>query len=196
MICKVIDDLFDGMYLYQIDNHIREIPLYTNNIANRTTFPYEMKGSHRLMGSRLFQRKSLNEVSIYSDKAEPFFNILQVIEKKLNAFFYLEEIALNVQHSGCDGTTHVDSPDPNDITILMMTTPEWNKEWGGQFQLTSPDGETVIEEHEYVPGRVIIIPSKHPHRGLAASEPYVYRSSVVWRVTPLDYYLRKTYPGG
>ncbi len=195
MICTVIDDLFDGMYLYQVEQKISEIPLYTTNIANRKTWPYGTKGSHRLLGCRLFQRENMNSVKEYTEHSQIFFEILTKIEEELKAYFYLHEISLNVQHCGCDGTTHRDSADNSDLTILMMTNAEWNKELGGQFQLTSADGETVIEEHEYVPGRIIILPSKHPHRGLGPTETYVYRSSVVWRVAPLDTYLRNNYHG-
>ena len=194
MICKVLDDLFDGMYLHQIEKHISEIPLYTNNIANRTTWPYGTKGSHRLLGSRLFHRESMNSIKEYSEHAKPFFEILQQIEEKLNAYFYLHEIALNVQHEGCNGTTHTDSASSHDYTILMMTNAEWDSSQGGQFQLTTKDGD-VVEEYEYIPGRVIMLPSKHPHRGLGPIGEYVYRSSIVWRVTPLDTYLRLNYSG-
>ena len=195
MICKVIDGLFDTIYLHQIAGHISEIPLSYNNMANRKTWPYGLEGTHRLLGRKLFNRESLNSVTEYSDQAEPFFKILTKIEDELKAYFFLHQISLNVQHTNCHGTTHSDSPDPNDITLLMMTNAEWKQEWGGQFQLTSSDGEEVIEEHEYVPGRVLVVPSQHPHRGLGPTEQYIYRTSIVWRVTPLDYYLRKNFQG-
>ena len=194
MICKVFDNLFDGMYLHQIEQHVSEIPLYANNVANRTTWPYGTKGSHKLFGDILFQRESLNSIKKYSKYAEPFFEILEHIEEELKTNFFLHAISLNVQHEGCDGTTHRDSANSNDFTILMMTNAEWNSSWGGQFQLTTMDGN-VVEEHEYVPGRVIVLPSEHPHRGLGPTEAYVYRSSVVWRVTPLDQYIRNNPEG-
>lgn len=193
MICQVIDGLFDQLYIHQVDALIRDIPLSTNNIANRKTWPFGNEGSHRLLGQILFDRSSMNNIKILKPECETFFKMFEVIENNLKAYFYLSQISLNVQHSGCDGTTHCDSPDPFDHTILLMTNSVWEKEWGGQFQLI--ENNEVIEEHEYVPGRVIVLPSKHPHRGLGPSQPYVYRSSVVFRVTPLDYHLRKSYPG-
>ena len=195
MICKVLDNLFDGMYLHQIEQHISDIPLYSTNVANRKTFPYGTKGTHRLLGNRLFERESINTIKNYSDHVKPFFEILTVIERELSTYFFLHEISLNVQHEGCDGTAHIDSASNDDFTILMMTNAEWNSSWGGNFQLTSTDGD-VMEEYEYVPGRVIVLPSKHPHRGLGPTEAYVYRSSVVWRVTPLEQYLRNNFEGG
>ena len=195
MICKILDDQFDKLYLHQIAGHIGEIPLSYNNIANRTTWPYEFEGTHKLLGCKLFQRgNGINRITTCHEKVEPFFNILERLEEVLSAYFMCNQIGLNVQYQGFDGTTHTDSADPNDITLLMMTNPEWDSSWGGQFQLTDKDGEHVVEEHEYVPGRIIILPSKHPHRGLAPTVPHVYRTSIVWRVTPLDYYLRKNFP--
>ncbi len=194
MICTVIDDLFDQVYIHQIDALTKDIPLCTNNIANRSTYPFGTVGTHRLLGQILFNRDDINTITTLKPECDEFFRILKVIEKHLKAYFYCSQITMNVQHSGCDGTTHVDSPDPNDYTILLFTCGTWKQEWGGQFQLCTPDGE-VVEEHEYIPGRVILVPSKHPHRGLGPTEPYVYRSSVAFRVTPLDHHLRKNYQG-
>ena len=154
MICQVIDGIFDQLYIHQVDSLIRDIPLSTNNIANRKTWPYGNEGSHRLLGQILFDRSSINNIKTLKPETETFFKMFEVIEDKLKAYFYLSQISLNVQHSGCDGTTHCDSPDSYDHTILLMTNSIWEKEWGGQFQLIEND--KVIEEHEYVPGRVIL----------------------------------------
>lgn len=190
MICQVIDGLFDELYIHQLDSMIREIPVYTNNIANRSTWPFGNEGSHRLYGNMLFHRKSLNNITILHESTNTFFEVFEMLEQKLNTHFYLSQISLNIQHTGCDGTTHCDSDDNTHYTIMLMTNSIWKPEWGGQFQLTSDDGEIVIEEHEYKPGRVIIIPSTHPHRGLGPKEKYVYRSTVVFRVTPLNLWNR------
>lgn len=185
MKCKIIDGVFDDIYIHQIDSMIRDIPVCSNNVANRSTFPFGQEGTHRLLGQVLFDRKSLNRISVLHESVAIFFDIFEMLEKKLNTKFYLSQISLNVQHTGCDGTTHRDSDNPNDYTIMIMTNSKWESHWGGQFQLTSADGKDVIEEHEYKPGRIIVIPSAHPHRGLGPTEKYVYRSTVVYRVTPL-----------
>ena len=44
--------------------------------------------------------------------------------------------------------------------------------------------ENVIEEHDYVPGRVIIFPGKYPHRGLAPLSPHIARYTTVYRIIP------------
>lgn len=188
MICKVIDDLFDKFYLYEIENHINSIPLHTTNIANRSTWPYGLKGTHRLFGSVLYDRTELNDINYFSDNSKPFLNILNQLEKTTDKKFFLKNISLNVQHSGCDGTMHIDSENENEITILMMSNSEWDSNWGGQFQILSSDGKEIIEEYEYIPGRILLIPSNVPHRGLGPIEKYTYRTTVVWRVIDfLDY---------
>jgi hypothetical protein len=65
---------------------------------------------------------------------------------------------------------------------------KWDKEWGGQFQILDDSG-SVVEEHEYVPGRVLIFPGQYPHRGLGPRHPHVYRYSIVWRVKHLEDFL-------
>lgn len=189
MICKVLDNLFDDIYIHQIDAMIRDIPLCSNNVANRSTYPFGQEGTHRLLGQLIFDRKSLNNITVLHESAKTFFDIFEMIEKKLSAKFYLSQISLNVQHSGCDGTTHCDSNNHHDFTIMLMTTSKWKPDWGGQFQLTNAEGTEVIEEHEYIPGRIIIVPSAHPHRGLGPTEKYVYRSTVVYRVTPFQHWI-------
>lgn len=191
MICNVLDNFFDSLYLHQLYSDIENIPVKADNIANRSTFPYGHKGSHKLFGTTLFDRVDMNRVRVLHSNVGPFFDIFDRVQRQLQIRFFLHSIHLNIQHSGCNGTTHMDSDWNDDYTILMMTNPEWNKEWGGQFQLTSLDGNEVIEEYDYVPGRIVILPSKHPHRGLGSTSPYIYRSSVVWRVTKFEDWMNR-----
>ena len=187
MICHVIDDWLDKRFIYDLDHKISyNLNCYDFvNIANRRTWPYGQEGSHRLMGCVIFQRENLNRINILNKEAPVFFDIFETIENILNSRYLLNEIQINIQHSGCDGTSHNDGLDPNHKTIMLMTNPEWDNKWGGQFQMLNNDG-SVIEEYDYVPGRLIIFPADIPHRGLGPSEkyPYIYRHTVVFRVQP------------
>ena len=191
-ICNVFDGLFDTLYLYEFFyNVMQPLPINFTNIANRSTSPYGFKGSHCLLGTTIFNRKSINDIGDFDEKYfHKFYEMFDIITNKLNMDFYLSAITTNTQPYGIDGTTHMDAGEDEDdeYTILVMTNPEWKKEWGGQFQLIDPStagkSNRVIEEHEYVPGRVVIVPSNHPHRGLAPTEKYIYRTSVVFRVSP------------
>tara|TARA_B100000131_G_C17834761_1_gene499300 strand:+ start:69 stop:632 length:564 start_codon:yes stop_codon:yes gene_type:complete len=184
MICEVFDDWLDKRFIYELTQKITTDITDINfiNIANRRTWPYGDEGSHRMMGCTLFQRENLNRITILNKEASFFFDIFESIEKMLNIEYYLGAIELNIQHSGCNGTSHIDGSQ-NEQTIMLMSNPEWDSKWGGQFQMLNNDG-SVAEEHDYVPGRLIIFPSHIPHRGLGPSEkyPYIYRHTVVFRV--------------
>ena len=65
---------------------------------------------------------------------------------------------------------------------MVFPNPTWEKEWGGKFQIFAENGTDMLEEHEYVPGRIIVFPSHLPHRGLGSTEPHVYRYSIVFGV--------------
>ena len=115
-------------------------------------------------------------------ESSKFFDTFAIIEQEVfNSSLFLRRMDFNLQYYGQDGTTHVDGTEENEWTIMLMTNTKWKSEWGGQFQLLSDDRKTVIEEHEYIPGRVIIFPGNVPHRGLAPLDPYVYRYSTVFR---------------
>ena len=188
MICHVIDDWLDKRFVYDLCHRIsfNLNCLEFNNISNRRTWPYGSEGSHRMMGCTIFQRENLNRITTLNKEAPVFFDIFERIENILNSRYLLNAIQINIQHSGCNGTIYNDGTDPNHKTIMLMTNPEWDNKWGGQFQMLNNDG-SVIEEHDYVPGRLIIFPSHIPHRGLGPSEkyPYIYRQTVVFRVQPL-----------
>ena len=185
----VIDNFFDDLYLHQLYDEITKIPVYGNNIANRNTWPYGYTGSHRLLGNMLFDRTSINDIVTLEPSAKDFLEIFSALEEKiLNQKVYLRNIQLNLQTQGMDGTTHTDSFEKDDATILFMVNPIWNKEWGGEFQILD-ESENVIEEYDYKPGRILIFPSDAPHRGLSPKEKYIFRYSIVYRISPLKNYI-------
>ena len=189
MICKVFDDWFDKRFVYDLSDRIsfKLNCFHFRNIANINTWPYGTKGSHRFMGCTLFERENLNRITTLHEEAPTFFNIFERIQKNLNIGYYLKSIDINIQHSGCHGTSHIDGGD-EDQTIMLMSNCEWNSEWGGKFQMLNNSGD-VIEEHDYVPGRVIVFPGNVPHRGLGVDEkyPYIYRQTVVFRVQIINF---------
>lgn len=187
MICELFDNVFDPLYIHETHSAIMNIPVSPNNIANRITKPYGFHGSHRLLGRTIFERKDINRVSILdSEYSDLFFDMYDMIEDTLGVRFYLSSISLNVQHTGCDGTPHIDCgiDDEDEYTILVMTNSTWEKSWGGEFQIMGSNLTEVVEEYDYVPGRIVILPSNRHHRGLGPKKEYEYRTSVVFRVTP------------
>ena len=183
----VQDNFFDKEFLYEAYNVVNDISIKPNNIANRITWPYGNKGTHNLFGKTLFDRKSLNTITLLDDSCSILFNVFEAIEQRIlkNAVL-LNQISLNLQVYGMDGTTHTDSIGQNDRTIIWMVNPEWENNWGGEFQITTSDG-IVVDSFDYVPGRIIILPSNIPHRGLAPLLKYIFRYTIVFRISSLEH---------
>lgn len=184
MIAKVYDNLFDLPFRLKVEKHLSELPVSAINIANGESYPYGMYGSHRLFGENIFERTDINHTSNLMKDCDIYFSMLKHIEDHHEIRYYLKRIDFNLQHSFCDGTSHIDGKNGEE-TIMYMVNNEWDKDWSGQFQILNDDDE-IIEEHEFVPGRVLIFPSHIPHRGLGPRHPYVYRYTVVWRVQELE----------
>ena len=190
MLCEVHDNIFSRDFMVSLDNLMKNIPMESSNITNaQFTRDKGVIGNHRLFGITIFRRTGINRIIKLHEKADLFFDMFEQIQAHLTRKYYLEGIDINLQHSGCDGTTHVDGESEHERTIMLMSNCYWEKEWGGQFQLTNEDATDIIEEYDYVPGRVLVIPSNHPHRGLGPKiqYPYVYRTTVVFRTEPLRF---------
>ena len=186
MIAKVYDNLFSPKYIIETEELLSEMPVSAINIANGRDYPKAVHGTHRLFGECIFARTNFNRVETLSKDAERFFDIFEHIQKVTDEYYYLNRIDFNLQHSFCDGSFHLDGNGDNEYTNMYMANHTWDtKEWGGQFQLCDKE-YNVIEEHEFVPGRVLVFPSNIFHRGLGPRHPYVYRYTVVWRVQDID----------
>lgn len=187
---QVIDDCFDDRFIHEIDEMTDRVPLTLTNIANRHSYPYGTRGSHKLIGGILFDRKdeynvvnkcpkeilnlyinTINNVLI-NDKGSPGVNV------------ELTGISLNVQPMAQDGTPHRDGQfNGNDRTLMYFVNSKWQKKWGGPFQILDPETQEVINEIDFVPGRLIYFDAGLLHRGLAPRNvPYVYRKSIVYRI--------------
>lgn len=190
MICEIYDDKFDAKYLHELYDLVQNKLRYrASNVANSHTWPYHQQGSHRLFGSTIFSRSHPNFID-YVDNvhAKNFYSMFEFLCELINVNtrnVYLKRIDVNLQHSGCDGSLHIDSEGPTDKsghTIMVMPNPVWKDEWGGKFQIFNEDNTEMLEEYDYVPGRIIIFPSHLPHRGLGPKEPHLYRYSIVFGV--------------
>ena len=183
MNAHVIDDIYDMSFLAEWEEILLDdCPVYTTNVANPTSFPHGREGSHRLMGVDIFAREGLNRVTLLHDQAEKFFNAFEILEEEVfKVPIYLRRIDVNLQYQGQDGTSHCDGTNHDEYTVMVMNNTKWKPEWGGQFQMLDEHG-TILEEHDYIPGRVVVFPGWIRHRGLAPLVPYVYRFTTVFRV--------------
>jgi hypothetical protein len=182
---KIYDNIFDKEYLYSIDRRIHSIPCSANNIANRKTIPYGNTGTHRLLGSTMFHRTSINNINYCDHNNFPvFFELFKLIEDELNVNFLLWTCKVNLQHSGCNGTIHTDASKntkEGKYSLMLFTNADWEKEWGGEFEINN-------EKIDYVPGRLILFDGSIPHRGLGPNmnNPYIYRTSLIYVVDYFD----------
>ena len=140
---------------------------------------------------QIFNRSNVNRITQLHSEAQVFFDIFEEIEKVLGESLYLSTIEVNLQHSGNDGTLHRDvysGGSDYTHTIMFYPNPEWKDEWGGKFQIFSDDEKEMVEDYDYVPGRIIAFECQHPHRGLGPKKEYpdVYRYSIAFRGTPMQ----------
>jgi len=177
---QIWDDLIDDRFLLDLDEESNNYPWTLNNVANRKSFPYRLKGSHLLWGSNFPSlEKSPKKISdLYN------FLINEVIQLPFN----LKDIQLNGQSLGQNGTTHIDnSYNTGEKTLMVFINFKWQKEWSGEFQLLEEynDNAKILKSIEYIPGRIILFDGNIPHRGLSPNEPYIVRKTLVYRLNKI-----------
>lgn len=173
----IYDNVFDDRYVRELNEICDNLPNKPGNRANRKTFPYGDVGTHNIMGAMLYKRysKHVFESTCPLELLKAFQHLADnVIRQNLD----LWAIHSNLQSKSMDGTIHADKS-PN---VMIFTTADWKKSWGGEFQLFDPATPELVETVEYVPGRVVFFDGTIPHRALAPKVPYVYRHSIVYRV--------------
>lgn len=188
---EIYDNVFNFEELVGIENNILE----SDSSCTNTTDSFilrnskgKIKNNHLFFGCHLFERNDLNEVTMWKSNTIYYFNILKKIENFLNRNYYVTSISTNIQPCGYDGSLHTDGPTNRHKTIMLMSNCYWEKEWGGQFQLINPD-KNLTEEYEYIPGRILIFPGNHLHRGLGPKigSTNHYRTTLVFRTEPLNF---------
>jgi hypothetical protein len=183
---QIWDDLLDDRFLLDLDEESNYWNWHLNNIANPKSFPYGGKGSHLLWGTTLFDANSSQSWGKIENCPKNIFNLYQyLLNSVLKEKYKLEMISVNGQSIGQNGTTHVDNGfNEGGRTLMVFINFKWQKEWGGEFQLLEKysNSAKIVKNIEYVPGRVILFDGNIPHRGLAPTEPYIIRKSLVYRI--------------
>ena len=118
MICEVYDNVFDARFLHEFfDDVITRTGYNITNIANRNTQPYGNSGSHRLLGKQIFNRGNVNDIQdIDIMTFHDCMRMYEMIENVLDEKLYLQNISVNIQPYGIDGTCHV-------ILVMMTSLP-------------------------------------------------------------------------
>ena len=173
---KIWDNLIDDLFLLNLD---QESDLYNweyTNIANTKSFPNFEKGTHKFWAVNFLIDK-------IPSKILDLYNFLN--ENIIQSSYKVKSVHLNGQSMGQNGTVHLDSlPNSNEKTLMVFINFKWQKEWEGEFQLLEEynNNAKIIENIKYIPGRIVLFDGSIPHRGLAPTEPYVLRKSLVFRL--------------
>jgi len=182
MSVQVIDSIFDKEYIVEMRKALDNVPHRPTNIANRITWPYGNVGTHKILGSTLYKKKS-KYVHVTTGPEifmEAFEHIANTVLKKE---FELQAIRTNMQVLAMDSSFHSDG---DAKTLLLFATDEWHKDWGGEFEIIVDEETSKTEKIDYVPGRVIYFDGNIRHRGLAPLVPNVYRYSVAYRCLEIN----------
>ena len=175
---RVFDNVFDKRFLDEFSHKLRYTTWKVSNTANRTTWPYGEKGTHRLLGDMLFNRKSIDIIE-YNDDLELSYSAIEMfyaIQAHSKRRLYLEQIATNCQFMGMDGTNHtdvIDSKAKEYSFILMLCDEIIDDNQGGEFI-----NQTLEETVPFRYGRVIEFETHQLHRGMAFKIPNVARYSL------------------
>ena len=175
---KIYDNIFDKRFLDEYTYRLRYIGWDSSNIANRITWPYGERGTHRLMGHSLFRRENEDMIH-YSDNKDLSFQSIEMfyaIRGFVNKNLFLQHIVANLQFMGMDGTNHTDVITENveEYSYILMLSDDFvDANEGGEFV-----NATLSETVPYKYGRVVEIKTSDVHRGLAFTTPYKPRYSV------------------
>jgi hypothetical protein len=170
------DDIFDKKYLDEITSQLILAPWHAHNVANRNSWPYKERGSHRLLGDTFFRRLSEDNIEYNSNRtlSNSFIDAFKAINQRLKKDLRLIECSTNLQFKSMDGTFHVDGRDDEVAHILMLSN-EIVENIGGEFI-----NQTMNVTVPYKYGRVVTITASDVHRANAFNEPHIARISIKW----------------
>lgn len=190
---KIWDGLFDDVFLHELDLDLSNTSFWgLGNVANSTSYPYGLKGSHNFWGATLY-RENANIFKVINETPQKVQDLFYFLKSKIDRDFKLLEISLNAQSLGQDGGWHLDHyasiapPEMKyneDYTMMLFLNPIWEKDWGGEFQFTDrlEKSSKPLITLDYTPGRVILFKGIIPHRGLGPKVSKVVRKTLVFRL--------------
>tara|TARA_R100000664_G_scaffold33441_1_gene50560 strand:+ start:103 stop:648 length:546 start_codon:yes stop_codon:yes gene_type:complete len=174
---QIYDDVFDKQWLDEISLTLSKEPWYSDNIANRKTWPYGNKGTHLLLGNSYFQRINDDKIDYNTNKnlSNSLIDAFTQIKKIANKELKLIEISSNLQFNGMDGTLHTDGTKDHMVYILMLCNEIFFENMGGEFYHQTSDTKVP-----FVYGRLIEQSGTDLHQGLSFNKSHVARFSIKW----------------
>jgi hypothetical protein len=179
---QVYDNIFDKIFLLELSLWLmRECNWIANNVANRRSSPYNIEGSHRLLGSTIYENFEGSEnkyweyvyKSDYIEQLEQFWGMYRDIQKYSKNKCMLQGIDGNLQFKDMDGTFHKDGDENQTVFIMMLAYHDIEENMGGEFY-HEPSGKKI----PFKQGRIMEMTASDSHRADAFNVPYIPRFSI------------------
>ena len=179
---QIYDDIFDKIFLLEISVWLLEKCNWKNtNVANRNTVPYGIEGSHRFMGTLIYDNPAGTEEKYweyvyrtdYIEMLQKLWGIYGSIQKYSKNKCLLQRIAGNLQYKGMNGTFHTDGDENQTVFIMMLAYHDIEENMGGEFY-HEPSGEKI----PFKQGRVMEMTASDSHRADAFNVQYIPRFSI------------------
>ena len=194
---QIHDDIFDKIFLLEISLWLmHECNWIASNVANRHSYPYKIEGSHRLLGSTIYDNPTGTEEkyweyvykSDYIEQLNRFWCMYEGIQKYSKNKCMLQGISGNLQFKCMDGTFHDDGDKNQTVFIIMLAYHDIEENMGGEFY-HEPSGEKI----PFKQGRVMEMTASDTHRADAFNVQYIPRFSI--KFTGLNDEISRIYKG-
>ena len=179
---QIHDDIFDKLFLLEMSGWLMEqCKWQANNVANRRSHPYFIEGSHRLLGSTIYDNPTGTEKKYWEyvyrtddiQKLEQFWGMYESIQKYSKNKCMLQYIHSNLQFKDMDGTFHTDGDENQTVFIMMLAYHDIQEDMGGEF-FHEASGKKI----PFKQGRVIEMIASDSHRADAFNVPHIPRFSI------------------
>ena len=179
---QIYDDIFDKIFLLDISLWLmHECNWRASNVANRRSYPYKIEGSHRLLGSTIYDNPTGTEEKYWeyvykiddSQKLKLFCGMYEGIQKYSKNKCMLQGIDGNLQFKDMDGTFHEDGNENQTVFIMMLAYHDIEENMGGEFY-HEPSGDKI----PFKQGRVMEMTASDTHRADAFNVQYIPRFSI------------------
>jgi hypothetical protein len=169
---EVFDDKIDRSFLDMLSHKLSKTLWDTNNIANRSSWPEGLYGTHRLLGNTIYDAEvfaASNDIAKNPDNRELetsiYYDIQALSDNHLGEVLgvgtrSLSQVHLNLQFKGMEGSLHIDGPPEALVCLIMLTDGVVEKDSGGGF-FHAPTETTV----PYRYGRIVSFSADELHKG-------------------------------
>ena len=201
---QIYDDIFDKIFLLDISLWLmHECNWRASNVANRRSYPYKIEGSHRLLGSTIYDNPTGTEEKYweyvyrtdYIETLQKLWGMYGSIQKYSKNKCLLQSIDGNLQYKGMNGSFHTDGDENQTVFIIMLAYHDIEENMGGEFY-HEPSGTWTTSPTAKIPfkqGRVMEMTASDSHRADGFNVQYIPRFSI--KFTGLNDEVSRIYNG-